>query len=96
MTDCIQAGFDSGSGFGKQIAVDLAGPTLTSDGGLLLKQTDTKLNLPRGSPTVFAMRAIRCASNTRSPNCCEDLNDHDRLRHDPLLGAVSGKADKQK
>ena len=26
----------------------------------------------------------------------EDLNDHDRLRHDPLLGAVSGKADKTK
>jgi len=26
----------------------------------------------------------------------EDLNVHDRLRHDPLLGAVSGKADKQK
>jgi len=46
MTECIQTGFDFRSGFGKQTAVNLAGPTLTSDGGLLmLKQTDTKFNL---------------------------------------------------
>ena len=108
MTECIQAGFDFGSGFGKQIAVDFAGPTLTSDGGLLLlKQTDTKLNL--------LSRLAHCFRDARDPLRVqhsvaellsqrvyslamgyEDLNDHDRLRHDPLLGAVSGKADKQK
>jgi len=88
--------------------VDFAGPTLTSDGGLLLlKQTDTKLNL--------LSRLAHCFRDARDPLRVqhsvaellsqrvyslamgyEDLNDHDRLRHDPLLGAVSGKADKQK
>jgi len=104
MTECIQAGFDFGSGFGKQIAVDFAGPTFTSDGGLLLlKPTDTKLNL-------FS-RLAHCFRDARDPLRVqhsvaellsqrvyslamgyEDLNDHARLRHDPLLG----KAEKQK
>gem|GEM_PF-6228244 len=50
------------------------------------------------------MRAIYRSSNTQSPNCSRngfmtspwansDLNDHDRLPDDSLLGTVSGKAD---
>ncbi len=108
MTDCIQTGFDFGSGFGKKMSADFVGPTLTSDGGLhLLKQTETKLNL-------FS-RLARCFRDGRDPLRVqhsvaellaqrvyglalgyEDLNDHDRLRHDPLLGAVSGKSDQRK
>ena len=58
LSPCIQAGFDFGSGFGKQMTVDFAGPTLTSDGGLLLlKQTETKLNLL--SRLAFCFRDAR-------------------------------------
>lgn len=107
MTQSIQAGFDFGSGFGKKMTVDFAGPTVTSDGGLLLlKQTEMKLNL--------LSRLALCFRDARDPTRVqhsvaellsqrvfglalgyEDLNDHDRLRHDPLLGAMAGKTDQQ-
>jgi Transposase DDE domain group 1 len=89
------------------MTVDFAGPTVTSDGGLLLlKQTETKLNL--------LSRLALCFRDARDPTRVqhsvaellsqrvfglalgyEDLNDHDRLSHDPLLGAMAGKTDQR-
>ncbi len=61
------------------MTVDFAGPTVTSDGGLLLlKQTEAKLNLLSRLALGY-----------------EDRNEHDRLRHDPLLGAMAGKTDQR-
>jgi hypothetical protein len=56
------------------------------------------------SPVVFSMAAIPGAFGTRSPRRFaqrvyglalgyEDLNDHEHLRHDPLLGLLAGKRD---
>jgi hypothetical protein len=79
------------------------GGTMSSDGGgLLLRQTDRRLNL--------LPRLAACFDDQRSPWRIshsvqelvsqrvyalalgyEDLNDHDQLREDPLLAVLSGK-----
>ncbi|MCX6606328.1 MAG: transposase [Acidobacteria bacterium] len=105
MKQSIQAGFDFGNGFGKKLTVDFAGPTVTSDGGLLLlKQTETKLNLL--CRLAFCFRDVRDPTRVQHSVAerlsqrvfglalgDEDLNDHDRLRHDPSLGAIAGRTD---
>jgi len=88
------------------MAVDFAVPALTSDGWLLLfKQTDTKLNLLSRlahcfrdarypSPAQHAVAELLPQRAYSLAKGYENLNDNDRLRHYPLLGAVSGKANK--
>ena len=89
------------------MTVDFAGPMATSDGGLRrLKQTETKLNLL--SRLALCFRDARDPTRVQHPVAellsqrvfglalgYEDLNDHDRLRHDPLLGAMAGKSDQR-
>jgi hypothetical protein len=82
---------------------DFDGGTLTSDGGaLLLRQVDRRIQLlPRlarcftdfrsperiehGVEQMLAQRVYGLALGY------EDLNDHDQLRHDPLMNVLSGK-----
>ena len=78
---------------------------LTSDGGaLLLREADRRLGLTRRMARCFAdgRQAWRVEHDVRSMVVqrvhglalgYEDLNDHDRLRCDPLLALAAGKAD---
>ncbi len=81
------------------------GGAITSDaGGLLLRETDRRIDLLR--------RFAACFEDRRDPERIEhrvgelvsqrvyalalgyeDLNDHDQLRTDPLLALLAGKAD---
>ena len=66
MTQSNQAGFDFGNGFGTKMTVHFAGPTIASDGGLLLpKQTETKLSLPS--------RLALCVRDARNRSTCKSL-----------------------
>ena len=89
------------------MTVDFAGPTVTSDGGLLLlKRTELQLNLL--SRLALCFRDARDPTRVQHPVAeplsqrvfglalgYECRNDHDRLRHDPLLGAMAGKIDQR-
>ena len=106
MTECNQDRFEFASTPGtRQIVAEFSGGTITSDAGsLLLKETDTRMNL--------LSRFSQCFSDRRNPLLIEhtleqmlrqrvyslalgyeDLNDHDVLRQDPLLAALAGKAE---
>jgi hypothetical protein len=87
----------------KKLVADFAGGDLTSDGGLpLLREVDSKLGLidalnaaigdPRFQPlvvhdqrTLLAQRVFAIAAGY------EDLNDHDALRNDTLLQALTDR-----
>ena len=106
MTQCTQDRFEFTSAPGtRQIVAEFNGGTISSDAGsLLLKETDSKMNL--------LARFSQCFIDRRSPLLIEhtieqmirqrvyalalgyeDLNDHDLLREDPLLGVMAGKAE---
>ena len=106
MTECNQERFEFASTSGtRQIVAEFSGGRITSDAGsLLLKETDTKMNL--------LTRFSQCFADRRNPLLIEhtmeqmlrqrvyglalgyeDLNDHDLLRLDPLLGVMAGKAE---
>lgn len=89
----------------RQVMADFTGGTLSSDGGvLLLRQVDLNLGLTRSLaecfydardqrfvdhslPQLLAQRLYGLALGY------EDLNDHERLRLDPLLAAACNKTD---
>jgi hypothetical protein len=106
MTECIEDRFEFASApGGRQIVAEFSGGTISSDGGgLLLQETDAKMNL--------LARFSQCFLDGRDQNRIEhsveqmirqrvyaltlgyeDLNDHDQLRQDPLLGLMAGKAE---
>lgn len=103
MTECSQASFEFASHFSRSVVASFDGGTLTGDGGaLLLRQTDRRIGLlPRlaacfadfrkqeliehGVEQMLAQRVYGLALGY------EDLNDHDQLRCDPLMGLLAGK-----
>jgi hypothetical protein len=106
MTECNQDRFGFASvGGSREIVAEFSGGTISSDGGgLLLQETDSKMNL--------LTRFSQCFVDLRNPDLIEhsveqlirqrvyalalgyeDLNDHDQLRQDPLLGVMAGKAE---
>lgn len=105
MTECSEDRFDFGEGGGRKVVAEFNGGTITSDGGgLLLRATDSKMNL--------LARFSQCFSDGRDPQQTkhsveqmvrqrvyalalgyEDLNDHEQLRQDPLLQLMAGKAE---
>ena len=103
MTECIQSRFEFAGPGRRQVVAQFDGGVMSSDGGaLLLRRTDQRLNLlPRAAACfddhrdpllikhpveeLLAQRVYGLALGY------EDLSDHDQLRHDPLLGLVSGK-----
>jgi hypothetical protein len=89
----------------RQVVADFTGGTLSSDAGaLLLRQVDAQLGLTRRLAQCFAdgrkqlwvdhsvqqMLAQRLYALALG---YEDLNDHQRLRLDPLLAAACNKSD---
>jgi hypothetical protein len=105
MTECTQSTFEFAAHFSRQVVARFDGGTITTDGGgLLLRETDRRLNL--------LPRLAGCFLDARSPLLVEhsveqlvsqrvyglalgyeDLNDHEQLRQDPLLRVLAGKAD---
>jgi hypothetical protein len=102
-TECSQDSLDFASLGGRKVTAAFDGGAMTSNAGaLLLRETDRAMGLSRqaagcftdgrrqdriehGVETLLAQRIHGIALGY------EDLNDHDELRHDPVLGLLSGK-----
>jgi hypothetical protein len=105
LTQCTQGLFDFQPLDARQVVASFNGGKVTSDaGGLLLREVEAKF----GFITQFARcftdyRDPDCTTHTleellkqRIFGLClgyEDLNDHEQLRHDPLLAVLAGKKD---
>lgn len=102
-TDCQQASFQFAALGARQVVADFSGGQLSSDGGvLLLRELDRGLGLTRSVAACFVdRRDPDLIAHTVSELVAqrifglalgyEDLNDHQALRHDPLLAAAAGK-----
>lgn len=105
MTKCTETGYCFATEFRRQIVGKFDGGTITTEaGGLLLYQTEQKTGILRQFAGCF--RDYRDPSRTEHSVAelvrqrvyglalgYEDLNDHERLRADPLLTMLSCKAD---
>jgi len=105
MTECNQSEFAFAEHGARRVTARFDGGTVTTDaGGLLLRETDRRLNL--------LPRLAECFVDRRNPSLIrhsveqlvaqrvyalalgyEDLNDHEQLRHDPVLRLLAGKED---
>jgi hypothetical protein len=105
MTECIQSRFCFEKHFTREVVGEFSGGTMTCDGGmLLLRETDQKLNLlPRFGQCFLDGRNPELIEHSVEQMLAqrvyglalgyEDLNDHQQLRYDPLLGVLAGKAE---
>jgi hypothetical protein len=103
MTECTQTSFGFQGHNRRRVTAQLDGSTVTSDaGGLLLRETDRRMNLlgrlagcffdgrnaARTRHRVAEMAAQRVYGLALG---YEDLNDHEELRRDPVLKLLAGK-----
>jgi hypothetical protein len=103
MTECTQSSFRFQGHFSRQVTAQFDGGTISSDaGGLLLRETDRRLNLlPRLAHSFLDGRDPERIRHTVAEMVSqrvyglalgyEDLNDHEQLRQDPLLKLLAGK-----
>jgi hypothetical protein len=87
----------------RKVTASFDGGAITSNAGaLLLRQTDRRIGLARQAAACFRdgrdQELIEHSLETLIAQRVhgialgyEDLNDHDELRHDPVLGLISGK-----
>lgn len=107
ITECNQTSFGfKGSGT-REVVARFDGGTISSDGGgLLLRQTDERLNLlPRLAQCFLDGREQDLVEHSLEQMLAqrvyglalgyEDLNDHEQLRNDPMFGVLAGRADQQ-
>jgi hypothetical protein len=103
LTECSQDSFEFASLGSRKVTAAFDGGAITSNAGaLLLREADRSIRLSQqvaacfqdgrrqdriehGVETLVAQRIHGIALGY------EDLNDHDELRHDPVLGLVAGK-----
>ena len=108
LTDCSQDSFDFGTVEGRHVVGAFDGGAITSNAGaLLLGAADKAIRLvgrfaagfqDRRDPdriehtveTLLGQRVIGIALGA------EDLNDHDELRHDPVLAVLAGKLESRR
>ena len=105
MTECSETLFPFEAHFSRRVVGQFAGERLTTEGGsLLLRQAERKISLLRRVAACFTdyrqseriehrleeMLAQRIYGLALG---YEDLNDHEQLRQDPLLGVLAGKRD---
>lgn len=105
MTECNQEVFEFQAHIGLKVTADFSGGHLSSDGGLLfIREMEIKhgtLGRLAGCFTdlrqqVFVDHSVEELLRQRIGALAlgyEDLNDHDRLRHDPLCALMAGKPD---
>lgn len=104
-TECTQPSFDFAPHFSREVTARFDGGAMTSDaGGLLLRATAARMNLfprlaacfldgrdpDRIEHSVEQMVAQRVYGLALG---YEDLNDHEQLRHDPLLRVMAGEVE---
>ena len=101
-TDCSQDSFDFGTVEGRQVVGAFDGGQITSDAGaLLLGQTNKAIRLVSRlakcfqdgrdpDATVHTLPAMLGQRIFGIALGYEDINDHDQLRHDPVLGVLAG------
>jgi len=88
---------------GRRVVTRFDGGRMSSDGGaILLKQVDDRLGFSRRFAACFRDERHPAFVEYRVEDLVrqrimglalgyEDLNDHDALRHDPVMGLVSGR-----
>jgi hypothetical protein len=93
---------------GREIVARFDGGQLSSDGGgLLVRETERRFRIVEQFAECFrdhrdpllVEHSLRSLIGQRVMGLClgyEDLNDHDSLRHDPLIAALLDKADPTK
>jgi len=104
-TDCKQSAFEFQGLGNRKVVADFSGGHLSSDGGtLLLRELDEKLNLSQRLSECFTDVRDQRFVEHQLPVLIrqrvhglalgyEDLNDHERLRHDALLAVSCGRED---
>ena len=105
MTECSETLFQFEAHFSRQVVAEFSGARLTTEGGsLLLRAADRKIGLLRRVVSCFSdARDPRRIEHELSEMLAqriyglalgyEDLNDHEELRNDPLLGMLAGRRD---
>jgi hypothetical protein len=102
-TECNPALFEFAPVEGRQVVAAFDGGAITSDAGaLLLGKTDRAIRLTERFTACFSdTRAVELVEHQVATLVTqrvvgialgyEDLNDHDELRHDPVLAVLAGK-----
>ncbi len=105
MTECRQEVFEFQVQGGRKVTADFCGGYLSSDGGaVLLRGVELKMGLLERLGGCFSDYRLACLVEREVTELLrqrigalilgyEDLNDHDRLRLDPLHALMAGKAD---
>lgn len=105
MTQCNQSQFEFEAHFSRRVVAEFTGARLTTEGGaLLLREADRKIGLLRRVVSCFSdARDPQRIEHELSEMLVqrvyglalgyEDLNDHEELRNDPLLGMLAGRRD---
>jgi hypothetical protein len=105
MTECNQSQFEFEAHFSRRVVAEFSGARLTTEGGaLLLRAADRKIGLLRRVVRCFSdardpQRIAHELSEMLAQRVYglalgyEDLNDHEELRNDPLLGMLAGRRD---
>jgi hypothetical protein len=103
MTECIQETFAFTAHFSRRVEAEFTAGQVSSDGGaLLLREVDGRIDLVKrlagcfldGRSPLLVKHQVSEMLAQRIYGLAlgyEDLNDHDELRRDPLLGLLSGK-----
>ena len=105
MTECKQEVFEFQVHGSRKVTGDFSGGYLSSDGGaVFLRGVDLKMGLIERLSRCFSDYRLPCLVEHKVTELLrqrigalalgyEDLNDHDRLRLDPLHALIAGKAD---
>ena len=105
MTECTQSSFGFAALYRREVVAQFDGGDITTDvGGLLLREVDRRLSLTERLAACFTdyRRADQVEHQVSELVAqrlyglalgYEDLNDHDQLRADPLMGVLIGKAE---
>ena len=105
MTECKQEVFEFQVHGSRKVTADFSGGYLSSDGGgVFLRGVDLKMGLLERLARCFSDDRLPCLVEHKVAELLrqrigalvlgyEDLNDHDRLRLDPLHALIAGKAD---
>ena len=103
MTKCKQESFRFTAHFSRRVEAGFTAGRVSSDGGaLLLREVDCRINLLGRLGSCFSDGRMPLLVKHQLPQMLaqriyglalgyEDLNDHEQLRNDPLLGLLSGK-----
>jgi Transposase DDE domain group 1 len=103
MTECNQESFSFTAHFSRRVQAEFTAGRISSEGGaLLLREADRRVKLLSRVAGCFSDgRSPRLVTHQVSEMLSqriyglalgyEDLNDHEQLRNDPLLGLLSGK-----